>query len=153
MRKVLAFSLAVLGVSALVAQVLLIRELLVVFTGNEFFIGWTLFAWLFWTALGALLCGRLCAASWNAGRAVVLCHVGVALLIPATIALIRSSPTLLDAVPGAGEVGGHVHEGRFRGAEPVDQHHVGSRADAGNRDAAPGCACVPQLQVRLSAIR
>ncbi len=58
MRKAWAISFAALGVFSLVAQVLVIRELLIVFHGNEFFIGWTLFAWLFWVGAGAWLGDR-----------------------------------------------------------------------------------------------
>ncbi len=101
MRKALAFSFVVLGISSVVAQVLSIRELLVVFTGNEFFIGWTLFAWLSWTALGALLAGRFRRGEGPAARPLVACHGFVALLLPAVLALIRRSPTMLGAVPGA----------------------------------------------------
>ncbi len=99
-RKALAFSFAVLGISSLVGQVLLIRELLVVFTGNEFFIGWTLFAWLSWVAAGALLAGRLRGAG-NPARPLVVCHALVAPLLPAVLALIRASHALLGASPGA----------------------------------------------------
>ena len=92
MRKAWAFSFATLGVSSLVAQVLLVRELLVVFTGNEFFIGWTLCAWLFWTAAGALWGGRLRAAvgPWLA-----------AALLPATLAWIRAGRLWLGGGLGA----------------------------------------------------
>lgn len=100
-RKTLAFSFVVLGVSSLVAQVLSIRELLIVFTGNEFFIGWTLFTWLCWTALGALAAGRLRGGTGKGANPLVACHVLAALLLPAVLALVRSGRTLLGAVPGA----------------------------------------------------
>jgi spermidine synthase len=101
MRKARAFSFVVLGISSLVAQVLLIRELLVVFTGNEFFIGWTLFAWLFWTAMGALGAGRFRGGTGHPARPLVGCHALVAMLLPPTLAFIRASPALLGAAPGA----------------------------------------------------
>ena len=100
-RKALAFSFVVLGLSSLVAQVLLVRELLGVFYGNEFFIGWTLFAWLAWTAAGALLAGRLHAGPGNSVRPLVICHALAAVLMPALLAGIRAGPTLLGGVPGA----------------------------------------------------
>ena len=100
MRKALAFSFFALGLTSLVAQVLLIRELLIVFTGNEFFIGWTLAAWLLWTALGAGIAGRLGGGEEGAPRRLVGCHVVAALLLPAVIAFIRAGRTLLGSVPG-----------------------------------------------------
>lgn len=101
MRKALAFSFVALGIASLVAQVLLIRELLFAFYGNEFFIGWTLFAWLSWVALGALLAGRLRVAPGASARPLVAGHVLAAWILPAVLALIRSGRTLLGAVPGA----------------------------------------------------
>lgn len=101
MRQALAFSFVVLGVSSLVGQVLLVRELLFVFYGNEFFIGWTLFGWLAWVALGAWLCGRLGLGRERAVRAVVAAHGATALLLPASVALVRASRLLLGTVPGA----------------------------------------------------
>ncbi|MGD9781927.1 MAG: hypothetical protein AB7V14_07225 [Kiritimatiellia bacterium] len=101
MGKAWAFSFATLGVSSLVAQVLLVRELQIVFYGNEFFIGWTLFSWLFWVALGALAGGRRRFGEGNPARPLVVCHVLVALLLPATLALVRASRTLLGGMSGA----------------------------------------------------
>ena len=100
-RKALAFSFVVLGISSLVAQVLLVRELLGVFFGNEFFIGWTLFAWLAWTAAGALLAGRLQEGTGSGLRPLVAGHALAAALLPALVACIRAGPTLLGGVPGA----------------------------------------------------
>lgn len=96
----MAFSFVALGVSSLVAQVLLIRELLIVSYGNEFFIGWTLFSWLFWVAAGALLCGRRLAGLRNPAIGVVLCHAVSALLLPGSIALIRHSRPWTGGGPG-----------------------------------------------------
>lgn len=101
MKKALAFSLVVLGVTGLVAQVVLVRELLSVFAGNEFFIGWTLFAWLSWTALGAWLAGRWGGGAERAAHRLVVGHALVAVLVPAVLALIRQGRLGLGAVPGA----------------------------------------------------
>ena len=101
MRKALAFSFLALGVSSVAAQVLMIRELLFVFGGNEFFMGWTLFAWLFWGALGALLGGRLRVGGGGAAGPLIAGHVAIALLAPAVLALIRSGRAALGGVPGA----------------------------------------------------
>jgi len=48
----------IMGVSGLVAQVLLIRELLIVFSGNEFSLGIILGNWLVFEALGSFVLGR-----------------------------------------------------------------------------------------------
>ena len=101
MRQALAFSFVVLGVSSVIGQVLLVRELLFVFYGNEFFIGWTLFAWLAWVALGAWLGGRFRRSGKSAARAVVVAHGAAAPLLPASVAFVRASRLLLGTVPGA----------------------------------------------------
>ena len=91
MRKALAFSFVALGVAALVAQVSLLREWLAVFGGNEFFIGWTLFAWLSWVALGALAGGRWPGGARPPAAAVAAGHGLAALLFPAALVLVRAS--------------------------------------------------------------
>lgn len=101
MRKALAFSFVALGLTSLVAQVLLIRELLFLFGGNEFFIGWTLAAWLFWTAVGAGLAGRLGVGPGRDPRRLVMGHAFAALALPALLVLIRAGRPLLGTVPGA----------------------------------------------------
>lgn len=54
------FSVAILikGVSGLVAQILLLRELLIVFSGNELSIGVILANWLILGAFGSYILGR-----------------------------------------------------------------------------------------------
>ena len=101
MRKALAFSVFALGITSIAAQVLLIRELLFVFGGNEFFIAWTLAAWLFWTALGAGLAGRLGDGPGSGPRRLVCGHAFAAAALPALLALIRAGRPLLGTVPGA----------------------------------------------------
>ena len=94
----MAFSFLVLGVSSLVTQVVLFRELLIVFYGNEFFIGWTLFAWLFWVGAGALGPGRVRRDPSRLPAALTACHLAVALLFPAAIAAARIGRGLFGSV-------------------------------------------------------
>ena len=54
-RAVCAFIL--MGLGALLGQIVLLRELMVVFSGNELSTGVMLSAWLLWTALGSALLG------------------------------------------------------------------------------------------------
>jgi spermidine synthase len=56
-------ALLALGFTTTVAQVLLVRELVAVFYGNELVLGLILAAWLAWGALGAGLSGRLFSCS------------------------------------------------------------------------------------------
>ena len=100
MNRAVAGSFVTLGVSALVGQVLLVRELAFVFSGNEFFIGWTLFGWLFWGALGAGVgdkVGRTPPTVDSLARA----HLWAAAALPVVFLLIRASLYLLGTLPGA----------------------------------------------------
>ena len=48
-----------IGFTAVIAQIVLMRELVVVFCGNEVSLGMILATWLVWTAFGGGILGRL----------------------------------------------------------------------------------------------
>ena len=52
----LAFVL--IGFAATVGQILVLRELITLFSGSELAVAVVLAAWLFWTALGGMLGGQ-----------------------------------------------------------------------------------------------
>ena len=91
--------LGMAGASAVVAQVVLLRELLVAFGGNEMAIGIMLAAWLLWTALGSGLLSRL---PWkcDARSLVAGLQVAVGLLLPCTVWAVRASRGVFHAMPG-----------------------------------------------------
>jgi spermidine synthase len=88
------------GISAVIGQVVLMRELMVVFSGNEISLGVMLASWLFWTAVGSFLCGRLAADQRNPRRAVAVLEFLLGASLPLTIWALRSSKSLFQAVPG-----------------------------------------------------
>lgn len=92
------FSLLVLGFTTTVTQVLLMRELVAVFYGNELVLGLILAAWLAWGALGAGLAGRFvsCSHKTAAGGLVAL-----GLLPVLQMLLVRAARGLLRVPPGA----------------------------------------------------
>jgi spermidine synthase len=59
MKKRFFFSFLLLGISSVIAQTLLIRELMISFYGNEFFVGVVLAFWLIWVAIGSLFCEKI----------------------------------------------------------------------------------------------
>jgi len=59
MEKKFIFSFLLLGICSIVAQALLIRELMISFYGNEFFIGVVLAFWLIWVAVGSLIAEKI----------------------------------------------------------------------------------------------
>ncbi len=55
MKVTTIFAFTLLGFAATIGQILVLRELLTVFSGTELAVAIVLAAWLFWTALGGLL--------------------------------------------------------------------------------------------------
>jgi spermidine synthase len=94
-------ALALIGFSSVIGQIVLMRELIVVFNGNEISLGIMLATWLFWTAAGSSLSSRFAPGGGNnACRAVAAleCLLGVSLL--PTIWALRASKTFVQTVPG-----------------------------------------------------
>ncbi len=88
------------GFSAVIGQIVLMRELMVVFSGNEISLGIMLATWLFWTATGSILCSSIPLREISARRtiAVLECLLGVSL--PLAVWALRASKSLFQTVPG-----------------------------------------------------
>ena len=93
-------ALTLIGFSAVIGQIVLMRELIVVFNGNEISLGIMLATWLFWTAVGSSLSSRFAAGSGQRSRAVAAleCLLGISLL--PTIWALRASRSFFQTVPG-----------------------------------------------------
>ena len=72
----------VLGFSSFLFQLIIIRETLSGFHGNEFFIALVFFGWFFWTALGSSFAGRAPGKMENSARWTVLSWALLCLLMP-----------------------------------------------------------------------
>lgn len=92
--------LAVLGFTSVIAQVVLIREFVAVFYGNELSLGLILATWLFWVALGAWATSRLAERLQPGVRGYVIVLGLIALLLPSATVLIRSLRIILNFTPG-----------------------------------------------------
>jgi len=90
--------LALIGFTAVTAQVVLMRELLVLAGGAEISLGLVLGSWLLWTALGSGLLGRIKAREPR--RLVAELEVLIALALPLTILAARAAKSALQTVPG-----------------------------------------------------
>ena len=90
-----------LGMVAQIGQVLLLRELLMVFHGNELSIGMILAAWLAWVGIGSRLGTILAERTKNPLLLLSLDAVGVLLLLPATVVVMRGLRGFFDVLPGA----------------------------------------------------
>ncbi len=87
------------GLSAVIAQIVLLRELMVVFCGNEMSLGLMLAIWLLWTAIGGSIVGRrrshLPSPTMVAGL-----QIGAAVILPATIVAVRCCRAVFHASSG-----------------------------------------------------
>jgi len=92
--------LALIGFTAIIAQVLLMRELLVVFYGNELALGVMLANWLLWTALGASVLGRWATRAGTPRKLVAGLEVLLAFALPITLLAVRVSKAVCQSVPG-----------------------------------------------------
>lgn len=92
--------LILIGFTAAIAQIVLLRELMVVFYGNEISIGLMLASWLLWTAAGSSLAGRFAARTERPRRLMAAIQVLIAAALPATVLAVRAAKGLLQTVPG-----------------------------------------------------
>jgi len=90
-----------LGMISQIGQVLLLRELLMIFHGNELSIGLILAAWMVWVGIGSHL-GALIVDRFNRPLFfLAVTAAGMLLVLPATIMVIRVLRGFFDLPPGA----------------------------------------------------
>jgi spermidine synthase len=98
----LIYAFLLMGFTAIVAQVVLIRELLTSFSGNELAIGIFFANWLLLEALGSYGAGRW-AGKVTSGTSYYVClQLLLALALPTIIFLTRIAKNLLGIIPGQG---------------------------------------------------
>jgi len=92
--------LLLIGFTATVVQILLMRELLVVFYGNEISLGLLLASWLLWTGTGSSLFGH--SAVWldDPRKTMAGLQALLAVALPLTILAVRSAKGVFITVPG-----------------------------------------------------
>ena len=89
MKKRIVIAILTLGFSGLVAEILLLRELLIVFSGNELCIGIILANWLILEAFGSYVLGRRAERSKYRLEAFALITILFSLSLPIAIYLTR----------------------------------------------------------------
>ena len=102
MRKKFLLYAAVMGLSGITAQILLLRELLVSFYGNEFSIGIILANWLLLEAAGASLLGPALARARKNFSVFIGATILFSLAFPFSIYLARVFKNFLPTVQGQG---------------------------------------------------
>ncbi len=93
-------ALTLLGFTAVIGQIVLMRELIVVFNGNEISLGIMLACWMLWTAAGSALAGRIAIGTRRARLAVAVIECLLAASLLSTIWLVRASKAFFQTVPG-----------------------------------------------------
>ncbi|MGO8733204.1 MAG: spermidine synthase, partial [Terriglobia bacterium] len=92
--------LSLIGFTSVIAQIVLMRELIVVFYGNEISLGIMLAGWLLWTAIGSSVSGQVSARLSNSRKFMACLETLIAAAFPLTILAVRASRPLFQSVPG-----------------------------------------------------
>ena len=100
MRRWLIIALTLTGATSMIAQIVLMRELIIIFYGNELSLGAILASWLFWVAMGSWILGRLVDPMARKIPTLVGCQILIYLLFPPILFLIRNIKNMLDVAPG-----------------------------------------------------
>lgn len=88
------------GCAAVLGQVVLLRELMVLFNGNELSVGLVLAVWLAWTAIGAHLAGAALRHVRRPGLAFAAAELVCGASLPLTVWVLRTGRTILSPVSG-----------------------------------------------------
>jgi spermidine synthase len=102
-RRVLLIAVLT-GAVAIIAQSLIVRELLIACLGNELVIGFALGAWLLWTGVGAATLGRLAERSNRPARWLSAELLALAVALPGSLLLAVHGRQLVGL--GSGELPG-----------------------------------------------
>ena len=82
------------------AQIVLLRQLIVVFYGNEISLGLLLFAWFFWGAVGSWLLGGFADKIKNRQFIFAILQIFLAFYLVGAIFALRSARAILGILPG-----------------------------------------------------
>jgi spermidine synthase len=93
-------SLLIMGLSGIVAQIILLRELLVTFLGNELILGIILANWLIMEAAGSFVIGRSVEKAKRKLELYVLFQIVFSITLPFSIYLARVFKNIFLAAPG-----------------------------------------------------
>ena len=93
-------ALLLTGITSMISQIVLVRELLVLFYGNELSIGIILANWLWWTSCGSWLGGKASSKIKQPITAVAISEIFLAFLFILTILGVRGVKTVLPTAHG-----------------------------------------------------
>ena len=96
----LNLSAFILGLTSMVGQIIILRELVVVFYGNELSLVVILASWLFWTSFGSAILGRAVDKLKSKEKMLSYAQLLISLLLPLNIFLVRNIKSILNISPG-----------------------------------------------------
>ena len=96
------FAVLVTGFSGIVAQTILLRETLIIFSGNEFSIGIIIGSWVVWEAIGAFLGGKISDRISEHGSLLSWLMMLFSVSFPGSIYLTRIAKILMGVSPDMG---------------------------------------------------
>jgi spermidine synthase len=96
----LNLSAIVLGMASMMGQIIIIRELIVVFYGNELSLSVILAIWLFWVAFGSFALGRLVDILKSREKLLAGIQLTTSIILPLNILFIRVIKLALNISPG-----------------------------------------------------
>ncbi|MBU4343560.1 MAG: hypothetical protein KKG21_06085 [Candidatus Omnitrophica bacterium] len=99
-RQKLNLSAFILGLTSMIGQIIIIRELIVVFYGNELSLAVILASWLFWTSIGSFLLGRLVDRLKSKEALLSKIQLLTSIALPLNIILIRNIKSILNISTG-----------------------------------------------------
>ncbi|MBU4457332.1 MAG: hypothetical protein KJ902_01180 [Candidatus Omnitrophica bacterium] len=99
-RQKLNLSAFILGLTSIIGQIIIIRELIVVFYGNELSLAVILASWLFWTSIGSFLLGRLVDRLKSKEALLSKIQLLTSIALPLNIILIRNIKSILNISTG-----------------------------------------------------
>lgn len=94
------FSLIVIGAESVIAQTLLVRELLVVFSGNELTIGIIIAHWVLLFAAGSYVSGRIADKAEAGPELLAVFQIAGAAVMPLSVFAARNLKNIFGIVPG-----------------------------------------------------
>ncbi|MBC8229047.1 fused MFS/spermidine synthase [bacterium] len=100
MINTLLFSAFLIGFTSMVAQVIFMRELIIIFYGNELSLGIILAAWLFWVGSGSWIFGRIVRIVRHQIALFVSCQFLTFAIFPLAIFAVRNLRNILNTMPG-----------------------------------------------------
>lgn len=93
-------ALILIGISSITSQIVILRELLIIFYGNELSIGIILANWLLWTGMGSWIGGRVTRRLKEPIPILSLTQIILAFLLIVTILSIRGIVLIIPSSPG-----------------------------------------------------